>query len=604
MKNNLKKWQLLAIVITILILTLSALPTFYGKVETVAIQSVSQSSAMPSVSHIKTFLQNNQIDVDSIRLSKETMRVFPTSLGMSPGDIRMLIANELDRKFNGQFVVSIDEQEASPAWLQSMGFNSIKLGLDLNGGVLFVLHVDVGIALNEKLKGVFAELKQHIRDARIRGISAVLKSDQTIRLTFSDAKSLTKLNTFIKDQLPQLEVKNKTNGTLFLNWKETEVERFHQELMQQSVAIMRTRIESLGITEAAVQRQGRDHIRIELPGVKDPKEAGKIIGTTATLDVYPIATQPSNQKIIDDQNGRAVAVHGQPVFAGFNIQSASAGIDDNGFPLVNLVLDKQGGEKMSRFSKDNIGQPMVTVFSEYQKNQNGDLVKRSEVINVATVITQLRNRFSITNLSSAKAAQELAILIRAGSLNAPVSIVEQRTIDASLGEENVASGFAALSLGVGLTMLFMAMWYRKLGLIANTSLIINLICLLGLMAWLPGIVLTLPGIAGLVLTVGMAVDTNVLIFERIKLEASKNPSPILAIEHGYNRAFATILDANITTMICALILLGIGNGPVKGFAMTLSLGLLTSMFSGVYIARFITRLFPARTLLNNRELAQ
>ena len=273
-----------------------------------------------------------------------------------------------------------------------------------------------------------------------------------------------------------------------------------------------------------------------------------------------------------------------------------------GVALVNLALDGIGGKKMSEFSKDNIGNPMVTIFSEYHKNSADEMVKSSKVISVATIQSQLGNRFSITNLDSPQAASDLALLLRAGSLDAPITIVQQRTIQASLGQENVSNGIMALAIGLGITLLFMGLWYRKLGLIANTSLVLNLICLLGLMALLPNVVLTLPGIAGLVLTVGMAVDTNVLIFERIKEERKRGRSNFLAIETGYKEAFATILDANVTTMITALILLSIGYGPVKGFAMTLSLGILTSMFTGVFVAHVLTALVKPQIPVKQQEL--
>lgn len=272
-----------------------------------------------------------------------------------------------------------------------------------------------------------------------------------------------------------------------------------------------------------------------------------------------------------------------------------------GMALVNLSLDSLGGKKMSAFSKDNIGNPMVTVFSEYHKNAANELVKSSKVISVATIQSQLGNRFSITNMQSPQAASDLALLLRAGSLDAPITIVQQRTIQATLGQDNVSNGIMALIIGVAITLVFMGLWYRKLGIIANISLVLNLVCLLGLMALLPNVVLTLPGIAGLVLTVGMAVDTNVLIFERIKEERQRGRSNFQAIETGYQQAFATVLDANITTMITALILLSIGYGPVKGFAITLSLGILTSMFTGVFVSHVLTQIFNPQIPMKNKE---
>jgi preprotein translocase subunit SecD len=258
---------------------------------------------------------------------------------------------------------------------------------------------------------------------------------------------------------------------------------------------------------------------------------------------------------------------------------------------VNLTLDAAGGDKMFRFSSENVGEPIITVYSEYYKNAAGETVKSSEVINVATIQMALGSRFSITNMSSPQKAQELALLLRAGSLDAPVTITKEQTINATLGKTNIDNGLAALVLGIALTLAFMVIWYRRLGIIANCALLLNLVCLLGLMSLLPGAVLTLPGIAGLVLTVGMAVDTNVLIFERIREELKRGRSPLTAVDLGYKNALTTILDSNITTLLCALILFSIGYGPVKGFAITLGLGILTSMFTGLYVSKGLTQLF-------------
>lgn len=545
MKNSVSKWQVAVIFITLILLGLSALPT------------ITQYAINPA-----TLDANGNANIEN-------------------------------------------NNHTSPKWLEPLGFEPIKLGLDLNGGVLFVLHVDTKKAHSEFIQSLYQESKQIIRDNRWRGISAKLTDQHTVQLILSSkaSASITEVLTPFRHNLPGFQIKQTGENIIQLELDAQEKKRFEQNLMQQSISTMRTRIESLGITEAITQRQGKNHIRIELPGVSDPEHAKRIIGSTATLDVYPIAdpSQPYNQQTFRYDNGEPVRVLAKPVFSGSNIKAASSGLDEMGMPLVNLVLDQNGGNKMAAFSKANIGKPMVTVFSEFRKNKLGDTVKSSRVINVATIQSQLGNRFSITNMQSPQAAQELAMLLSAGSLNAPVTIVESRTITATLGEKNVSNGFAALALGIGLTLLFMALWYKKLGLIANLCLVINLVCLIGLMAWLPGLVLTLPGIAGFVLTVGMGVDTNVLIFERIKEERRRGLGNQSAINSGYQRAFATILDANITTMISALILLGVGNGPVKGFAMTLSLGLITSLFSGVFVARTLTQFFSPNIPVETKE---
>ena len=527
------KWQIFVVLITVVLLLISALPTF-------------------------------KMAVDGLNLSTATTKSVS------------------------------DKSPSEDDWISSLGFTPIKLGLDLNGGVMLLYQVDTDKALTDYLQSTFQEARQFVRDNRLHGIK-VLFSDNTItlRLNEKQARSSADWLPGLRSQFTDLTIRHRSASVIELSLDDKAALQFHQNLMSHTLSTMRKRIESLGVTEAVSQKQGKSRIRIELPGLNDPAQAEKILGTTATLDVYPLAdpSKPYLHKTFKARDGSEVIVTDRPVFSGSNINNASTGRDEMGIALVNLVLDKQGGNSMSAFTRDNIGKPMVTVFSEYIPDSDGNPLKHSTAINIATISQQLGNRFAITNLSSPAEANELATLLNAGAMQAPVTVVERRSINASLGEENASNGFAALAAGLGLTLLFMALWYRKLGLIANLALLINLICLVGLMAWLPWLVLTLPGIAGLVLTVGMAVDTNVLIFERIKYEWQRIGNKRQAIKVGYEKALSTIFDANITTMLCAMILIGIGYGPVKGFAMTLALGLITSMFSGVYVARLLSELF-------------
>lgn len=329
-----------------------------------------------------------------------------------------------------------------------------------------------------------------------------------------------------------------------------------------------------------------------------------MIGATASLAFYEAKSGSEavsgDDLVLKDNNGRTVMLSKRPVLTGDHIVNARAGIDKMGFSEVNISLDHAGGKIMSDFSGKHIGKPMATVYREYKTNARGETERSERVISVATIQSQLGSQFRITGAGSTEEAQQLALLLRAGSLTAPVTIVEERTIGASLGAENIENGFSALALGMTMTLTFMALWYRRLGWVANVALIANMICLLGLIALLPGAVLTLPGIAGLVLTVGMAVDTNVLIFERIKDKLAEGRSFAQAIDLGFSSAFSTILDANITTMITALILYSIGNGPIQGFALTLGLGLLTSMFTGVFASRALINLVWRRD--NRRDV--
>ncbi|KZY44981.1 preprotein translocase subunit SecD, partial [Pseudoalteromonas shioyasakiensis] len=435
------------------------------------------------------------------------------------------------------------------------------------------------------------QTKLTLRKDKIRGIRASeVKEGVELQILPSGEEQIAGLVSTLQGQFKGLmETKSTTNNltTVLLHFNEQSQNEFNKQVMAQSLTTLRGRIEELGITEAVTQRQGKQRIRIELPGVQDPSEAKRIIGATATLDFYQVVEVGG--KAFNVQGGGVVNLNPMAIFSGDHINNASVGKDEWGKPLVQLSLDSQGGDAMSAFSKHNIGKPMATVYSEYSRDANGEVVKKSEVINVANIAQHLSSRFSITNMKSQQAAYDLALLLRAGSLTAPVTIVQEQTIGPSLGSENIEHGLAALMLGIGITLAFMALWYRRLGLIANIALLLNLTALVGLMSLLPGVVLTLPGIAGLVLTIGMAVDTNVIIFERIKEEKRKGRPTYQAIEQGYNQAFTTIFDANVTTMITAIILYAIGYGPVKGFAITLALGLLTSVFTGVYISKALSQ---------------
>ena len=490
-----------------------------------------------------------------------------------------------------QLNVKIVTHQTSPDWLQNLGLAPIKLGLDLNGGVLFVLDVDLVKAQQEQLNSAYEQTKTIIRDEKARGVRLQQNAQGFELHALPAAKDeLLAVQAQVLTRFERLSATEHSQGkltTVAFSFSEHGSSEFDKELMSQTLTTLRGRIEELGITEAVTQRQGKQRIRIELPGVQDPSEAKRIIGATASLDFYQL--KEYGGKAFTLQNGGTINLDPIAIFSGQHINNAHSGRDEWGKPLVQLSLDSQGGEAMSAFSKRNIGKPMATVYSEYYKNSQGNVVKKSEVINVANIAQHLSSQFSITNMQSPQAAQDLALLLRAGSLTAPVIIVQEQTIGPSLGADNINNGLAALMLGMGITLAFMALWYRRLGLVANIALLLNLTALVGLMSLLPGVVLTLPGIAGLVLTIGMAVDTNVIIFERIKEERRKGRAPYQAIEQGYQQAFSTIFDANITTMITAIILYGIGYGPIKGFAITLALGLITSVFTGVYVSKALSQ---------------
>ncbi|WP_281561478.1 protein translocase subunit SecD [Thalassomonas sp. RHCl1] len=582
-------WQNLVIVITLILLLVSALPNFYSNQVNIQITPRSETSKPIAPQSLKALLAKQDQQLAGISTNKAY-----TSLVLSDETARTQVEQVLKDKLAGEYVITSTVANNAPAWLQALGGEPIKLGLDLSGGVLFVLDVDIDQALTERLNQISLSLKSMVMENKLRGVHLAVSGQSGISLTLaaSSTQSLKPLLAEITRVYPELTPEKVSSHRLTLSYAAPELAKFRQQTMKQTIKTMRGRIEELGITEAVTQQQGKNRIRIELPGVHDPEQAKRIIGATASLEFYQLAanSRAMGIKRISDESGRQLVLNSQAVFTGSNIKNASPGRDQMGAPLVNLTLDSAGGKKMSKFSKENIGKPMVTVFSEYYRNQDNEAVKKSEVINVATIQSHLGAQFSITNMPSLQEAQELALLLRAGSLTAPVTIVKQQTIEATLGADNIDNGIKALTLGIAITLVFMMLWYRSLGLVANIALALNLMSLLGLMSLLPGAVLTLPGIAGLVLTVGMAVDTNVLIFERIKEELKRGRKVLMAIEVGYKHAFATILDANITTLITGMILYAIGYGPVKGFAVILCLGILTSMFTGVFVSKALTNL--------------
>jgi preprotein translocase subunit SecD len=589
------KWQNIIILLTLVLLFISALPNLYSDKVNIELTPINVSTLPVTLIQLNNVLGEYQHSVAEIRVSKESSAIL---LANKRDEIPLTAL--LSKAFEKNYLIDSVIENNTPSWLNALEAKPIKLGLDLSGGVLFVLDVDTKQALTERLKSIATDIKTIARENRIRGVKVrqSISDDDVQRITVNLPNTSQQqqqgktLFSEIKKIYPELTQKQANDNQKILTYSPQKIVEFRQETMKQTLKTMRGRIEELGITEAATVQQGKNNIRIELPGVHDPEEAKRIIGATATLDFYQLAENSNASGIIRmaDENGRQLKLNSKVVFSGSNIKNARAGQDDMGMPLVNLTLDAIGGDKMSTFSRQNIGNTMVTVFSEFYKNIDNKTVKKSSIINAATIQQHLGSQFSITNMSSQQAAQELSLLLRTGSLTAPVTIVKQRTIEATLGVNNIANGVKALSVGIGFTLVFMALWYRSLGVIANIALALNLLSLLGLMSLLPGAVLTLPGIAGLVLTIGMAVDTNVIIFERIKEELKRGRKVLSAIEAGYQSAFSTILDANITTMITGIILYSIGYGPVKGFALILCLGILTSMFTGVFVSKALTNL--------------
>lgn len=571
----------MVLIATIIIMILSALPSWFG--EDASVQISNRSEQTIDATQVTQYLASEGIQAKSAFQKDKRLVVI-----LEDAEQQAKAKEVLNERFLDNATVALAMEPAAPKWLTDMGFAPIQLGLDLRGGVQFLLEVDMEPVYHAQAQSVVDEITSEVRYAR-----GEVENNQ-VKFNFRTDADFEKAQKLIREEFPQW-LRDRSDKSLTLTQSEEEQRTLRNLTVQQNLQIMRSRIEELGITEASIQRQGESRIRIELPGVQDPAAAKDVIGATASLAFYSVYDNATrNTQTLKDSDGNRVVVDRKAVLSGEHIIDARSGIGEMGSAEVNITLDSSGGKKMSEFSRHNIGKPMATVYSEYSRDRAGNSKQTSEVISVANIQSQLGSRFRITGAGSLAEAQELALLLRAGSLTAPVTIIEERTIGPSLGAENVTNGFAALALGLGLTLTFMALWYRRLGWVANGALIVNMTTLFGLIALLPGAVLTLPGIAGLVLTVGMAVDTNVLIFERIRDKMKEGRSFASSIDRGFDSAFSSIFDANFTTMIVAVALYTIGNGPIQGFALTLGLGLLTSMFTGIFASRAIINLVWGR----------
>ncbi|MEZ8045987.1 protein translocase subunit SecD [Vibrio sp. 10N.237.312.C02] len=579
--NHYSKWKYAVLIATIIIMVLSALPSWYG--ENASVQISNRSEQTIDATQSTQYLASEGIQAKSAFQKDKRLVVI-----LEDAEQQAKAKEVLNERLLDNATVALAMEPAAPKWLTDMGFAPIQLGLDLRGGVQFLLEVDMEPVYHAQAQAMVDEITSEVRYARGKVVNNQVQFDFRTDADFEKAQKL------IRQEFPQW-LRNRSDKSLTLTQSEEEQRTLRNLTVQQNLQIMRSRIEELGITEASIQRQGESRIRIELPGVQDPAAAKDVIGATASLAFYSVYDNATRStQTLKDSDGNRVVVDRKAVLSGEHIIDARSGIGEMGSAEVNITLDSSGGKKMSEFSRHNIGKPMATVYSEYSRDRAGNSKQDSEVISVANIQSQLGSRFRITGAGSLADAQELALLLRAGSLTAPVTIIEERTIGPSLGAENVTNGFAALALGLGLTLTFMALWYRRLGWVANCALVVNMTTLFGLIALLPGAVLTLPGIAGLVLTVGMAVDTNVLIFERIRDKMKEGRSFASSIDRGFDSAFSSIFDANVTTMIVAVALYTIGNGPIQGFALTLGLGLLTSMFTGIFASRAIINLVWGR----------
>ncbi|MGN4934881.1 protein translocase subunit SecD [Aeromonas rivipollensis] len=576
--NRMSPWQYALLLLMLVTFTFYSLPTFFGEQPSLGLHGQTRLSGAQ-----QRLLQEHQIAPQKQIEQKERIElVFATQTEQQRAK------QLLEQQGVDSAALTLEFHSNAPTWISQLGADPIKLGLDLRGGSQLLIGVDVDFVIDNQTKNLVDTLRTRFREANLRGASVMRTAQGALAVTLPDVDGQEGWLTIIKESAGTRQDQwklSRSGNELKLVLSESERTLLVNNAVTQNLSILKKRINELGIVEASVQRQGQDGIRIELPGVHNPKQAKEVIGATASLAFYE--AKADSRFFMADRNGQAVGLARKPVLSGEHIVDARANMGEMGQPQVNIVLDTLGGSKMNQFSRQHVGKPMATVFTEYKTNAEGKLRARSEVINVATIQTALGNQFRITGIGSLPEAQELAMLLRAGALTAPLKILEERSIGPTLGLQNIEAGFTALAFGMAGMMLFMMAWYRKFGWVAITALIGNLLMQVGMLAVLPGAVLTLPGIAGLVLTVGMAVDTHVLIFERIKDRLREGGSLANAIDFGYRSAFRTIFDANITTLICAVVLYAIGSGPLQGFSITLILGLISSMVTGIWGTRAI-----------------
>ena len=511
---------------------------------------------------------------------------------------QLKIKDILTNNLVNDVVIALNLAPTTPKWLMDIGANPMKLGLDLRGGVHFLMQVDTETAIRNRQDGTLQDLRIRFREEKIRYSQATVESNASIYLKFNSSEAKEKAEDFIKDNYTQFNVPFLgSDNDLILSLSETEIEQIESDAIDQNLTTLRNRVNELGVSEPIVQRQGKKRIVVQLPGIQDTAEAKNILGKTATLEFHLEAqmdTPRSRKTSYPYRNGIGAPAFLQDsiILGGDQVATAQASFDENGLPQVNITLDGEGGSKMHRATRGNIGKRLGVLFVEqktrtiYQRDDEGKQVpvqetyEVKEIISLATIRAALGTTFRITGLDSPSESSELALLLRAGALAAPMTFVEERTVGPSLGADNIQAGVFSMQLGLFLVLGFILFYYRIFGVAASLALTFNIVLLVAVMSILSA-TLTLPGIAGIVLTVGMAVDANVLIFSRIREELNRGREPLEAIDAGYNRAFLTIWDANVTTLIVAVILLSYGTGPVKGFAITLSIGIITSMFTAI-----------------------
>ena len=599
--NHYAGWKNALIVFFLFISTLYAIPNLYGS--DLAIQITGTGDYVVQEKDLKSInetLSENSVDYKSATIEKNNVLI-RFSDSKSQLTSKALLKDSLNRNY----VVALNLAPSIPQWLSSLGGRAMSLGLDLRGGVHFLLEVDMNAVTAMAMDRYYNELRTTLRKDKL--YKKIRKDEDILVVSFKTEELKNEAKKVIKSDLPDLIIAEGSEQALELGLEISSSAQAAAKLsaLKQNITTLRNRVNELGVAEPIIQQQGTERIVVQLPGVQDTARAKEILGAVATIEFRMVDEKndvqtaiqsgktPAGSKIYKFKDGRPLLLKTNVITTGENIVDASSSMDENNQPSVSIVLDSSGGRSMLDTTKEFIGYRMAVVFIENKVEtvlEDGIAVKKrsktQDIINAATIQGTFSNRFQITGLDSSREATNLALLLRAGSLSAPVEIIEERTIGPSLGADNIQKGLISVLVGFALVLVFMGWRYRVFGLVANLALTINLITIVSILSLIQA-TLTLPGIAGIVLTVGMAVDANVLIFERVKEELKATKNIQKAISAGYEKALLTIADANITTLIASIVLFSFGTGAIKGFAVTLSIGIITSMFTAIIVSRAV-----------------
>ena len=600
--NRYPIWKYVLILVVVLIAALYTLPNFFGEAPAVQISSSKSTVKVDTTTLAKVELALKQANIaaDGITLEAGSIKARFSNTDIQGRAKDVIQAALSPDPANSAFVVALNLLSRSPAWLTALNANPMYLGLDLRGGVHFMLQVDMQAALTKRAESLAGDIRLALREKNIRH-GGIARNGQAIEIRFRDLATLTSARNLIQDQLPDLQMVETPDGTEYKltgTIKSDATRRIQDQALKQNMVTLHNRINELGVAEPVIQQQGVDRIVVQLPGVQDTAKAKDILGRTATLEMRLVedtaearAAENNNGPVpfgaerFFERNGQAVIVKKQVILTGENLTDAQPGFDSQSQqPKVDLTVDAKGGRIMRDTSRENLKKRMAILLFEKGKG---------EVLTAPVIQGELGNRFQISGSMSVAEASDLALLLRAGSLAAPMDIIEERTIGPTLGAENITKGFQSVSWGFAVIVIFMAAYYMLFGLFSGIALAVNLLLLVAVLSMLQA-TLTLPGMAAMALALGMAIESNVLINERIREELRGGASPQAAIHAGYERAWATILDSNISTLIAGLALLAFGSGPVRGFAVVHCIGILTSMFSAVFFSRGLVNLWYGR----------